>query len=437
MKKGFIFLFLIFIFPCLAMSAESKQFIGDLGFVLLNENKDVDVGKIFFGRFHQNHPTQHLSKGESIKMSDGHHAFQEIKYLGYENNQLSFEIINTFNAVSFGGDITTKNKIITIQPYTFEQFVSGNEQKIAEELLLDTEFYMKERTYETWLKNWLQKEGLEKRDSNGNTFLLKAIDKHAIQFLLNLGANLHAVNNKGENILMRQMSIWSNLEPKMLKFLLKKGIDKNHRNLAGKTIRDIILEKLQNRKKNEPESHWLWENDKINLEILTDKDDCSGIYDDKTERCLDCLSPEILEENFSDESAKKLCDICPNRYLLAGGCHLNIKTTTCHQNEKHWMSYFDDGIEDECHPCEQGDLRMTTFEECKRCPNHIAEANPDINYMDETYNPNDSVVMCYSCFTNDIRILRDYPIGIVQKYCSNWREITEKIKKYNSYPFRY
>ena len=332
MKKIFLLLLFVLMLVGNSRAEEDRQFIDVFGFVLLDEQGEVDIGRIFFGRLGASSvPRQHLAKGESVHMFE-HHASRDITYLGQRGNQVVFKDINRFNAISFGGNITEEASEITITPYTFEQFVANSDEKeIVQEVLLDTGFYLKEQVYLNWLKKWLEEKGIEKKDEEGNTFLLNAINKDTIQFLLDSGANINATNDKGENILMRQITRWENgkLKPEMLRFLLERGIDKNHRNLEGKDIKDIIVRTAQARANGmeaKDKTNVLSDEDKINLEILIGKENCSGVYDEKTRRCLDCFSPEIFNEHIAFEAAKELCVKCVNRSYQNGRCYLDAGT---------------------------------------------------------------------------------------------------------------
>ena len=436
MRKILLTLLIIFSFSCIAVSQENVSFVDEFGFVLPDEQGEVDVGEIAWG-FNAHAPSQHLKKGDSFHISE-HHNSIDIVYLGQEGNLLVFEKTHQWNDPRGGGG--TEKTIISVRPYTFDRYMAAHKEKerMVDILLLNIRFYRQEPIFIDWLKNRLQKEGLEKRDTGGNTFLLNATSEDTIQFLLDLGADLHAVNHKGENILMRQMTGYSNgqLSPRMLRFLLDKGIDKDDRNAEGKTITDMLHDRMKACEKEQDNPYrgyaCSFEENKIDLEILTGKENCSGVYDEASQRCLDCFSPESYHdgyEHISTDAAQRLCAMCDNRYYLAEGCHLNIKTDACHQKEGYWMAYFDDGSEDECNPCEEGDLRMTTYDECRRCPNHIPEDydNPDEN-DDE---PADDIALwCYSCSSDDLWTLSHYSKETIQKYCSNWEQLLDRVEKH-------
>jgi hypothetical protein len=58
-----------------------------------------------------------LKQGESFDLIDGHHAFITYTYLGLENNRISINVTDKFDARSFGDGIKVNKKDVIIFPY--------------------------------------------------------------------------------------------------------------------------------------------------------------------------------------------------------------------------------------------------------------------------------------------------------------------------------
>jgi len=62
-----------------------------------------------------------LKPGESCGLIDGHHISIAYKFIGLEGGKIAIEVIDIFNAKSFGGEIKEERGKVLVNPYREDQ----------------------------------------------------------------------------------------------------------------------------------------------------------------------------------------------------------------------------------------------------------------------------------------------------------------------------
>ena len=180
-----------------------------------------------------------LKKGETYRHSDGFHAYGSVTYKGVNDNQLVFEIMDGFNAISFGGGVSEERREKKVYPYTKEQFADGREKEILERIEFNEE--NKEEIIRLIKKLGIVNELLWQ----------KYHDLEYVKFLVENGADINSTNENGETILFptlindHQSFGYCTKEVQILLALIDFGIDIHHKDNKNKEALDYINERIQ------------------------------------------------------------------------------------------------------------------------------------------------------------------------------------------------
>jgi len=90
----------------------------DASVVLVDSKPTVNVVNLIMLDASNNRvDTVNLKVGQACMMTDFRHMFITYKLLDIKEDQLTFQVTDKFNAVSFGDGITIAQKTFTISPY--------------------------------------------------------------------------------------------------------------------------------------------------------------------------------------------------------------------------------------------------------------------------------------------------------------------------------
>lgn len=81
------------------------------------------------------------------------------------------------------------------------------------------------------------------KDYQGNTPLILCLDRYCQEILLKYGANINAVNNQGQNALIKLILMDYVPDPTSKLYLIEKGININHQDKYGNTALFYVIQK--------------------------------------------------------------------------------------------------------------------------------------------------------------------------------------------------
>ncbi len=346
MKKLWFSLCLFFSFHCWG---QSVPVIEAFSSIQLNEDKTVTITPYHpnMWSFSSREDKIILHKGEEYSFGDGHHAYGSVVYKGVKDGQLVFEEMFGFNAISFGGNVTEEKKEKLISPYTKKEFSSGREAEI-----------LKWMTYNEENKEEIAR--LIKILGNQNELLWwNRYNKDYVDFLLQNGADINAVDEKGETILFSlalrypdsQVSAdYCSRKRKLIPFLLSKGINIQHKNNDGKTVLQLLKETISVCNK-----HFTRHASSEELDC-----DCLPVV----KKLLEGVDPILADE--------KTCQTWPDFEMVKNYRDEQYCVPKCRP------FYFRPGPGDfECMPCNAEYEMDTTPKECSKCSNRKIKDEKD------------------------------------------------------------
>ena len=388
--KNFLFSFFITFSTLLSFSAYAQRVpvIQDFSSIQLNENGTIMVtpyhsGMNCWGDNCGNKIT--LKKGEKYSFGDGYHAYGSVTYKGVKDNQLVFEIMSGFNAISFGGGVSEDKKEKIVSPYIEEQFFEGREKEFLEHLEFN------EENKEKILK-LINKIGITINELLWNERVYP-VRIERVKFLVENGADINYTNEKGETILFPAV-LKSQYTSNDLQKLMDLSIDIHHKDNQSKEVLDYVNEEIIkcDEEYEDKCSHWY-----IMESILkgigdpkkADRENCNKLSHFEFIKDIwgrESCSPKCAKWEFKEHSGlcfscnyehertttPEACNACPNRIAKKsyepGYVECERKYFYCPEGTikaKGWMV----GAEEYCASCTSKSGIETTKEECDKCSN--------------------------------------------------------------------
>ncbi len=407
--KNFLFTLFISFSTLLSFSAHAQRVpvIQDFSSIQLNEDETITAtpyhsGMSCWGDNCGNKIT--LKKGEKYSFSDGHHAYGSVTYKGVKDNQLVFEIMSGFDAISFGGDVSEDKKEKMVFPYTKEQFSEGREKEILERIEFNGE-------NKSEIARLIKKLGI------ANELLwIKYHDLSYVKFLVENGADINYTNENGETILFPILvnnrgfdrpTIRDRIcskEARELQALISLGIDVHHLDNKNKEVLNYISEKIQ--KCNDVKENQDMQYECFCLPVFeqilkgnpnpldADKEICNNLpyfefITDKWHRKSYCV-PRCFDGQFRGDgdaccscndkygryvSLIEECNKCPNRSVKEHNPY-NIECVRDYMFCPEGMIKSTFMGDEKCVSCEATIGIDTTQEECAKCPHRVFSKTP-------------------------------------------------------------